>query len=182
MIERFDWSDEASRGAALARPRGREDRALTDAVRDIVADVRAKGWDALVAQSLRIDGAPPARVAVAPFADEARRTLPQTAQRAMALAKRNIENFHRQTRPRDVEVVTMPGLSVAKQWRALDSAGLYIPGGKAALFSTLLMLAIPARVAGVGALTVVTPPRAGGGLDPAIALAAELCGIEYIWT
>ena len=72
----------------------------------------------------------------------------------------------------------MPGLSVAKLWRPLDRVGLYVPGGKAPLFSTLLMLAIPARVAGVGELVVVTPPRADGGLDPAIALAAELCGIE----
>ena len=101
---------------------------------------------------------------------------------AIDLARRNIERFHRQTRPRDIEVITMPGLSVAKQWRALGSAGLYIPGGTAPLFSTLLMLAIPARVAGVERLTVVTPPRAGGGLDPAIALAAEQCGIDAIWT
>ena len=76
----------------------------------------------------------------------------------------------------------MPGLSVAKQWRPLDSAGLYVPGGKAPLFSTLMMLAIPARVAGVAQLTVVTPPRRDGGLDPAIALAAEQCGIDAIWT
>jgi histidinol dehydrogenase len=71
---------------------------------------------------------------------------------------------------------------VGTQWRALGSAGLYVPGGKAPLFSTLMMLAIPARVAGVGTLVVVTPPREGGGLDPAIALAAEMCGIDAIWT
>ena len=76
----------------------------------------------------------------------------------------------------------MPGLRVAKQWRPLGSAGLYVPGGTAPLFSTLMMLAIPARVAGVGRIVAVTPPRRGGGLDPAIALAAELCGIEAIWT
>ena len=61
-------------------------------------------------------------------------------------------------------------------------AGLYVPGGKAPLFSTLLMLAIPARVAGVRSLTVVTPPRADGGLDLAVAFAAECCGIDAIWT
>ena len=76
----------------------------------------------------------------------------------------------------------MPGLRVAKQWRPLGSAGLYVPGGTAPLFSTLMMLAIPARVAGVGRIVAVTPPRRGGGLDPAIALAAELCGIETLWT
>jgi histidinol dehydrogenase len=178
VIERFNAGDEA----ALRRPAGREDPALLDAVRRIVDDVRARGWDALAEQALRIDGAAPELVAVAPFAEQARRTLPPEAIAAMALARRNIEMFHRETRPRDVEVETMPGLIVGKQWRALGSAGLYVPGGKAPLFSTLMMLAIPARVAGVGTLVVVTPPREGGGLDSAIALAAELCGIEAIWT
>ena len=182
MIDRFDWSEVASREAALARPRGREDGALIAAVGAIVADVRARGWAALCEQSQRIDGAAPELVAIAPFAEQARASLPKAGLAAMALARRNIETFHRQTRPRDVEVLTMPGLSVAKQWRALGSAGLYIPGGKAPLFSTLLMLAVPARVAGVKMLTVVTPPRPGGGLDPAIALAAELCGIDAVWT
>ena len=166
----------------LARPRGREEAALLDAVRAIVQEVRTRGWDALVEQALRIDGATPQLIEVRSFAVEARRSLPKEAQEAILLASRNIENFHRQTRPRDVEVLTSPGLSVAKQWRPLGSAGLYIPGGTAPLFSTLLMLAIPARVADVKSLTVVTPPRSGGGLDPAIALAAELCGIEAIWT
>jgi histidinol dehydrogenase len=178
VIERFQAGDPA----AVKRPGGRDDPALLDAVRAIVDDVRRRGWDALVEQALRIDGVAPERIAVAPYAVEARRTLPADAIAAMMLARRNIENFHRQTRPRDVEVITMPGLSVAKQWRPLASAGLYVPGGTAPLFSTLMMLAIPARVAGVKALTVVTPPRRDGGLDPAIALAAELCGIESIWT
>ncbi len=178
MIERFAATDPA----ALARPAGRDDPTLLSAVRSIVDDVRSRGWDAVRDHALRIDGVAPERIAVAPFAAEARRALPAEAIAAMTLARRNIENFHRQTRPRDVEVVTMPGLSVAKQWRALRRVGLYVPGGKAPLCSTLMMLALPARVAGVGELIVVTPPRRGGGLDPAIALAAELCGIEAIWT
>ncbi|WP_118857274.1 histidinol dehydrogenase [Sphingomonas mesophila] len=183
-MERFDWTSagSAERRAMLARPGGREDDALLGAVRAIVADVRASGWAALVEQAVRIDGAEPALVAVAPFAEEARRTFPVATLDAIELARRNIEAFHRATLPGDIEVAVMPGLSVAKQWRPLGSAGLYVPGGKAPLFSTLLMLAIPARVAGVAQLTVVTPPRGDGGLDPAVALAAELCAIEAVWT
>lgn len=181
-MERFDWSDEASRDAALARPRGREDGALLDAVRAIVDDVRTRGWDALVEQSQRIDRVTPQHIAVAPYAARARAELPADAVAAMALAAHNIETFHKQTRPIDTEVIPYPGLSVAKQWRAIGSAGLYVPGGKAPLFSTLLMLAIPAKVAGVERLTVVTPPRPDGGLDLAVALAAELAGIDAIWT
>lgn len=179
---RFDWSNESTRAAALARPRGRDDAALLDGVRAIVEAVRAGGWDALVAEAVRIDGAAPQRLAIAPFAEQARATLPADAQDAMRLAARHIDTFHRQTLPRDTEVIPYPGLSVAKEWRPLKRAGLYVPGGKAPLFSTLLMLAIPARVAGVEELVVVTPPRPDGGLDPAIALAADLCGIEAIWT
>ena len=178
---RVDWSDPAVRSAALARPRGREDAALRAEVGAIIDDVRKRGWPALVEQAVRIDGRAPGPVEVAPFAAEARRSVPVEAQEAMRLAARNIETFHRATLPRDIEVETFPGLRVAKQWRPLDNAGLYVPGGKVPLFSTLLMLAIPARVAGVRELVVVTPPRPDGGLDPAIALAAELAGIETVW-
>jgi histidinol dehydrogenase len=178
VIERFASGDPA----ALRRPGGRDDPAVLSAVRAIVEDVRSRGWDALVEQALRIDGAAPARVAVAPFAAQARATLPAATIAAIDLARANIERFHRATRPVDTQVQTMPGLSVAKQWRPIARAGLYVPGGKAPLFSTLLMLGLPARVAGVDDLVVVTPPRPGGGLDPAVALAAEACGIEAIWT
>ena len=183
-MERIDWSiaSEARRRSALARPRGRDDRAMLGAVRAIIDDVGQRGWDGLVEQARAIDGAIPERIAVAPFANAARSSRPAEAQQAMALAATNIRAFHIATRPHDVELETMPGLSVAKRWTAVDSAGLYIPGGKASLFSTLLMLAIPAEVAGVGRLTVVTPPRPSGGIDPALALAAEICGIDAIWT
>ena len=183
-MKRFDWTnaDTDERTRILARPRSREDGALLAAVAEIVEDVRARGWDALAEQSRRLDGATPALVPVAAFAEQARRSLPTAALDAIALARRNIETFHKATLPRDVQIGTMPGLTVGKHWRPLSSAGLYVPGGKAPLFSTLLMLAVPARVAGVEQLTIVTPPRAAGGLNPAIALAAELCGIDAIWT
>ena len=179
---RFDWSNASTRAAALARPRGRADRTMLDQVRAILDDIRGEGWDALVRHSMAIDGELPELVEVAPFAAAARETLPAEAQAAMRLAADLIETFHRQTLPLPIEVITTPGLSVSKVWRPLDRAGLYIPGGRAPLFSTLMMLAIPARVAGVRALVVSTPPRVDGGLDLAVALAADMCGIEAIWT
>ena len=184
MTTLFDWNSasDAERVAALARPCARGNAALLADVAAIVERVRGGGWDALVAEAERIDGAAPQLVPVASFAAEARKCLSANAVEAMELAARNIETFHRATMPDPVSVEVMPGLRVEKQWRALSSAGLYVPGGAAPLFSTLLMLAIPAQVAGVERLTVVTPPRPDGGLDPAIALAADLCGIEAIWT
>jgi histidinol dehydrogenase len=183
-VKSFDWAslDGAERAAALARPAQRSDAALQAAVRDIVDDVRRGGWPALCLQAERLDGEAPQLVPVAPLAAEARRTLASYAVQAIELAARNIKAFHSGSLPAEHRVETMPGLVVRKIWRAIDRVGLYIPGGKTPLFSTLLMLALPARAGGVRELVVATPPRPGVGLDPVIALAAELCGIEAVWT
>jgi histidinol dehydrogenase len=183
-VRTFDWPSltPAERETALARPEQRGDPALRAGVRAIVEDVRARGWDAVVEQAERIDGAAPKLVPVAPLAEEARRTLSTEQLRAINLAHRNITAFHKGSFPAGHAVETMPGLNVRKIWRPIDPVGLYIPGGKTPLFSTLLMLAIPARAAGVREIVAVTPPRPDGGLDPVIALAADLCGIKAIWT
>ncbi|MFN3944747.1 MAG: histidinol dehydrogenase [Allosphingosinicella sp.] len=183
-MKRLDWTrmDAAARAAALARPERRSDAALRAAVRAIVEDVRAGGWDALAAHARRLDGAEPRRVPVAGPAAEARRTLPAADLDAIALARANIAAFHENGLPAAHEVETQPGLVVRKVWRPIDRVGLYVPGGATPLFSTLLMLALPARAAGVREIVAVTPPRPDGGLDPAIALAAEHCGIEAVWT
>lgn len=180
----LDWNGltEGERETALARPEQRGDPAMQVAVRIIVEDVRARGWAAVVEQAERIDGAAPKLVPAAPLAEEARRTLSTGQLRAINLAHKNITAFHNGSLPAEHAVETMPGLSVRKIWRPIDRIGFYIPGGNTPLFSTLLMLAIPARVAGVKEIVAVTPPRPEGGLDPLIALAADLCGITAIWT
>lgn len=170
------------RAAALARPAQRRDAALQAAVRAIVDDVRARGWAAVVAHAERLDGEAPRLVPVAGAAEQARRMLAAEDYQAIELARRNILAFHQGSLPPEHRVETMPGLCVRKVWRPLDCVGLYVPGGKTPLFSTLLMLALPARVAGVEEIVVATPPRPEGGLDPLIALTAELCGIDAIWT
>lgn len=177
------WSElsPAERTAALARPPARRSAELVEGVRAILDEVRSGGWDALCRIAARIDGARPERVFVAEGARAARAALPAETVDAMELAARNIRVFHEASRPEDVRVETMPGLVVEKVWRPIDRVGLYVPGGATPLFSTLLMLALPARAAGVEELVVVTPPSPQG-LAPAIALAAELCGIEAVWT
>lgn len=178
------WADLSAdeRDAALARPAGRSDPALQAAVRGIVDDVRTGGWDALCGHAMRLDGAAPRLAPVADGAARARAMLSSEQVAAMELARRNVEAFHAGSLPGDHVVETMPGLTVRKTWRAINRVGLYVPGGKTPLFSTLMMLAIPARAAGVGEIMVVTPPSPDGGLDPVIALAAELCGIGAVWT
>jgi histidinol dehydrogenase len=183
-VRSFVWSrlDAGGRQAALARPEQRSDPELQAAVRAIVDDVRERGWDAVVDHALRLDGEAPRLVDVAPGAERARRALSGAELEAIELAAANIRAFHAGSLPADHAVETAPGLKVRKVWRPLDRVGLYVPGGATPLFSTLLMLAVPARAAGVEEIVVVTPPRPEGGLDPLVALAAELCGIEAVWT
>jgi histidinol dehydrogenase len=183
-VKTIVWNEasEAERLQALARPEQRSDRGVVETVRAIVDDVRGRGWDAVAEHSLRLDGEAPRLIPVAQIAAEARRTLSPEQVEAIELAARNVQAFHAASLPSEHVVETVPGLTVRKVWRPLDRVGLYIPGGKTPLFSTLLMLAIPARAAGVKEIVAVTPPRPRGGLDPIIALAAELCAIDAVWT
>jgi histidinol dehydrogenase len=183
-VKALVWNelDEKGRSAALARPVQRSDAALQADVRAIVEEVREGGWDALCAIARRIDGDEPREIEIAPAAAEGRRQLSSAQIEAIELAAGNIRRFHEATVPSDVAVETMPGLTVRKVWRPIDRVGLYVPGGGTPLFSTLLMLAIPAQVAGVRDVVVVTPPRVAGGIDPVVALAAELAGVETVWT
>lgn len=183
-MKRVDWStlDEAAKCAILKRPAARAEAELVANVRKIVDDVRESGWQGLCAIARRIDGAEPVLTNVAPLAQDARQSLGDEAVAAMEMAARNIRTFHQRSMPEDIAVETAPGLVVRKVWRAIDRVGIYVPGGKTPLFSTLLMLAVPARIAGIREIVTVTPPRPEGGLDPVIALAAEICGIDAIWT
>ena len=183
-MKTYDWNalDERGRCAVLARPEQRSDPRLQAAVASIVESVRERRWEGLCAAARRIDGAEPRLVEVAPLAAEAQRILAPEQLAAMELAASNIRAFHAAGRPQDFTVETAPGLLVRKVWRPIDRVGLYVPGGATPLFSTLLMLAIPAHVAEVREIVTVTPPREDGSLSPAIALAAELCGIDAIWT
>ncbi|MBA2771126.1 MAG: histidinol dehydrogenase [Sphingomonas sp.] len=174
--------DEPERKAALERPAQRSDPRLQSAVASIVEQVRSGGWEALCEVARRIDGDEPRLINVAPMAAQARQLLAADQLAAIELAACNIRAFHEACVPQDSAVETAPGLVVSKVWRPIDRVGLYVPGGRTPLFSTLLMLAIPARSAGVRDVVAVTPPRPGGGLDPIIAFAAELCGIDSMWT
>jgi histidinol dehydrogenase len=183
-VKRLVWNalSAAGRRAALARPKTRADERLQADVAAIVEQVRRRGWRGLCEVARRIDGETPREVEVAPLAAAARRRLPREQVEAVEFAAARIRAFHEASVPTDFAMETAPGLTVRKLWRAIERVGLYVPGGRTPLFSSLLMLAIPARAAGVGEIVAVTPPLPGGGLDDLVALAAELSGIEKIWT
>lgn len=183
-MKRVVWSklSAAERLEVLKRPEQRSDERLRADVAAIVEDVRKRGWRGLCDIAEQIDGAAPSALDVAPPALAARKLLSADQLRALEFAAERIRIFHEASRPSDFAIETAPGLIVRRTWRAIERVGLYVPGGKTPLFSSLLMLAIPARVAGVAEIVAVTPPRSDGTLDPLVALAAELSGIDRMWT
>ena len=99
---------------------------------------------------------------------------------AIQLAKSNIEKFHTAQKTNRVSVETAPGVECWQEKRPIQKIGLYIPGGTAPLFSTVLMLAVPAKIAGCKEVVLCSPPDATGNLNPAILYAAQLCGVTKI--
>jgi histidinol dehydrogenase len=184
-MKRIDWAtlDTAGRREALARPKRRSEANVVDAVRAIFDDVRARGGAAVTEWAIKLDGAPPRRIAITDAAvAEARDALPPADTRALRVAAENVRVFHQATIPEDSKPVeTTPGVVSKIVWRPIGAAGLYAPGGTAPLFSSLLMLAIPAGVAGVETRVAVTPPRKDGSAHPAMILAAAEAGLDAIW-
>lgn len=181
----IDWNalDADGRREALARPARRTENRVADVVREILDDVRARGGAAVADWALKLDGYAPRRLAITPEAVAAARdALPPTATRALRIAADNVRVFHQATRPEDSPwIETTPGVRSRLVWRPIGATGLYIPGGTAPLFSSLLMQAIPAQVAGVRERVVVTPPAKDGGVHPAMIYAAAEAGLDALW-
>src|SRR5690606_12229806 len=100
---------------------------------------------------------------------------------AIMLAHGNISRFHLAQRTEKISVTTSPGVECWQEKRPIEKVGLYIPGGTAPLFSTVLMLAIPAKIAGCKEIILCTPPDKNGKINPAILYAANLCGVTQIF-
>ncbi len=162
----------------------RETTSRVDAVvRAIIEGVRARGDAALCEYTGRFDGLALAPAGLRVTADEievaAAGIAPELAD-ALALAAARIEAFHRMQMPQDVETVDAAGVRLGMRWNALDAVGLYVPGGKAAYPSSVLMNAIPARVAGVARIAMCVPCP-GGVLAPLVLAAARLAGVGEVY-
>lgn len=184
-VKRIDWAslDAAGQRAALARPSRRSETQVADVVRAIFDDVEARGGQAVIDWAIKLDGHAPRRVAITDaVVAEARQALPPADVRAIRVAADNVRVFHEATIPEDSPLVeTTPGVTSRLVWRPIGAAGLYVPGGTAPLFSSLLMQAIPAAVAGVSERVAVTPPAKDGSVHPAMILAAAEAGLDAIW-
>jgi histidinol dehydrogenase len=184
-VTRIDWAalDSQGRHDALARPARRSERDVQDVVHGIFEQVAASGGSAVSQLAEKIDDFRPRRIAITEAAvAEARSSLAPADARAIRIAADNVRVFHQATLPADSPLVeTTPGVTSRIVWRPIKAAGIYVPGGTAPLFSSLLMQAIPAQVAGVTERVVVTPPARDGSVHPAMILAAAEAGLDAIW-
>lgn len=169
---------EKEQSELLMRPAVLAGADIAKTVEAIVTDVRARGDDALWDYAAKFDKATLDSIRVEEKAiDEAEARLSEDIKSAMKLAVKNIESFHIAQRLSPVTVQTMPGVTCRQVTHAIDSVGLYVPGGTAPLFSTVMMLAIPARIAGCQKVILMSPPT----IADEILYAAKLCGVNEIY-
>ncbi len=159
-----------------------DDTEVTDSVKSIVNQVANHGDKALKELALRFDGTAldSLRLDIEEINKGADSLDPKVAQ-AIEAAAANIERFHRLQIPAEVDCETVPGVRCVQRAVPIRRVGLYIPGGRAPLFSTVLMLAIPAAIAGCQSVALFTPSSRQAGINPAILYAARRCGIKEIY-
>lgn len=177
----FDKPDKKKWEAILARPRV-SDESIQESVREILKDVRKNGDKALKKYTKALDGAEVTEIQLnrEELAD-AENKIDKQLKKAINEASENIKKFHNAQMPKDVEIETTPGILCRQRSVAIENIGIYIPGGTAPLFSSVLMMAIPAQLAGCKKIIIATPPNADGTIDPTILYAAKVNGIEQIY-
>jgi len=159
-----------------------QQKKLDTHVFDLMEQVRLEGDIAVKRLTLQFDGVSLPQVLVPPAAFEsAEKVLPEALKAAIRQASTNIERFHAPQLRAEAVIETMPGVRCWRKSVPIDRVGLYVPGGTAPLFSTVLMLGIPAQIAGCSNIVLCSPPNAAGTLHPAILYAAQVCGIQQVY-
>ncbi len=151
------------------------------AVRDVLAAVRTRGLEAVLDYGRKFDGAELTAESLRVSPEEIEAGLaacPADVREAIDFAAARIGAYHRRQRPADQWFTDEAGVELGWRWTPLEAVGIYVPGGRAAYPSTVLMNAVPARVAGVDRIAMVTPP---GRLEPAVLAAARAAGVTEIW-
>lgn len=184
-MKTFIWKDLSAteRRAALARPENRSDPGVRARVKAIFDDIESGGFTALSDWAVKLDGhAPDALRLDDRTVGAARARLSHEDLAAMELAVENVRAFQQAELPGDGPVISpKPGLSLQRVYRPLTTAGLYVPGGTAPLFSTLIMTAVPALVAGVKNRICITPPAKDGSIHPMMIAAGAASGLDTVW-
>ena len=155
---------------------------LNATVASVLADVKENGDKAVIAYEEKFDHVQLASLAVTEAEiDEAEALVSQNLKDALILAHENIAKFHESQKFESTKVQTAPGVVCWQKSVAIEKVGLYIPGGTAPLFSTVLMLATPAKIAGCKEIVLCTPPNREGKVNPAILMAARVAGVSKIF-
>ena len=165
----------------LARPQT-DQTSLREQVNIILNDVRRNGDEALSRYTKILDGyeTESFKVTKEEF-QKAEENVSQDLKDSIKEASENIEKFHKNQWPEDVVTETTPGIECRQKAFPIPSVGLYIPGGTAPLFSSVLMLAVPARIAGCKDIVMCTPPKEDGSIDPSILFAAKYTGVAKVF-
>jgi histidinol dehydrogenase len=175
----------ASVVSELARPPATIDAEIQRAVEDILREVRERGDAALIELTARFDHLAAASVAALAIArsefEAAERALSPAARGALAYAAERIERYHAAALPKAWRITDEHGSVLGQDVRPLERVGIYVPGGRAPYPSTVLMTAVPARVAGVTEIVLATPPGPGGRVDPTVLAAARIAGVTEAW-
>lgn len=176
-------SDFAERFAAFLGVKREAAADVEATVRDIIAQVRARGDAALVAYTAKFDRIDPSttglRVSAAEIDAAAAASNPKALD-ALKFARDRIEAYHRRQMPRDDRFTDALGVEMGSRWTAIEAVGLYVPGGTAAYPSSVLMNAVPAKVAGCPRLVMVVPAP-DGKLEPLVLAAAKLAGVDEVY-
>ena len=167
---------------SLCRRTLADDAQVAERVKEIIAQVEREGDNAIRSLAKIIDKVELSAIEVTPEERrEAYNLVPQELREAIAKAANNITRFHMAQRFDPVRVETVPGVLCVQRAVPINRVGIYIPGGTAPLFSTVLMLAIPAKVAGCKEIVMCTPVDKSGKVAPAVLFAAAVCGVERIF-
>lgn len=157
---------------------------IIDASRRIVEDVAARGDKALLEYTFKFDGVELSADKLAVSKEQmlaAFRSMPSDVAEALLKAADNIRKFQQIQRPSDWEIEITPGVIVGQRFEAISRVGIYVPGGRAGYPSTMLMAAIPAKVAGVEEVIACTPPQKDGSVNPYVLAAAHVAGLDAVY-
>ena len=183
-MKRYIWNEAnaAERQRILARPDQRASDEVVEFVRQLFEEVAGEGEAALRRWSQKLDGCDPAVLELSSaVVEHARAGLAREDIEAIDFAIDQVRFYHEATKPKPQAIEPLPGVRARQVWRPIATCGLYVPAGSAPLVSTLIMLAEPARVAGVRDRVVVTPPGKDGAPHPAMIVAAAACGLDRLW-
>jgi histidinol dehydrogenase len=179
VFQNPDWSQALE---ILARPKEQNQKDLLTKTTAILEAVKKEGDSALLKFTQMFDGVSFQQIQVPEDScQQAERQLPSSLKKAICQAYQNIKTFHAGQKMEEAPVETSPGVTCWRKSVPVEKIGLYIPGGSAPLFSTVLMLGVPAQLAGCQEVVLCTPPDKNGNVHPAILFSAQLCGINQIF-